>query len=96
MMKISSLATVTALASLLLVGGAFAQTTAPAAKDAAPKAEAKAPAKEAKPRTAVSLDCSKQADDKKLKGKERKKFRKECMKEAGGAPAAAPAAPAKQ
>ena len=93
MTKISSLATATALASLLLMGTAFAQTAAPAAKDA-PKTESKmaAPAekKEAKPRTAESLECSKQADDKGLKGKERKKFRKECIKEAKGA--AAPAA----
>jgi hypothetical protein len=84
MTKISSLATATALASFLLMGGAFAQTAAPAAKDAT-KTEAKAPAaekKEAKPRTAESLECSKQADEKGLKGKERKKFRKECMKEA--------------
>jgi invasion protein IalB len=90
MTKISSLATVTALASLLLMGGAFAQTAAPAAKDAP---QATAPAKEAKPRSAASLECSKQADEKKLKGKERKKFRKACIKEAGdkAAPAAAPA-----
>ncbi|MGY4316106.1 MULTISPECIES: PsiF family protein [Bradyrhizobium] len=89
MKKISTLATATALASLLLMGGAFAQTAAPAAKEAAPKADAKM-AKEAKPRTAESLECSKQADAKGLHGKERKKFRSECKK-AGGA-AAAPAA----
>ncbi|MGY3585741.1 hypothetical protein ACVIGB_005202 [Bradyrhizobium sp. USDA 4341] len=89
MMKISKLATATALASLLLVGGAFAQTAAPAAKEAAPKADGKM-AKEAKPRTAESLECSKEADAKGLHGKERKKFRSECKK-AGGA-AAAPAA----
>jgi hypothetical protein len=97
MMKISSLATATALASFLLMGGAFAQTAAPAAKDAT-KTETKAAAapaekKEAKPRTAESLECSKQADEKGLKGKERKKFRKDCIKEAKGA--AAPEAPAK-
>lgn len=84
MTKFSSLATATALASMLLMGSAFAQTPAPAAKDAT-KTEAKAPAaekKEAKPRTAESLECSKQADAKGLKGKERKKFRKDCIKEA--------------
>ncbi|MGY3487235.1 hypothetical protein ACVW1C_005118 [Bradyrhizobium sp. USDA 4011] len=90
MKKISTLATATALASLLLMGGAFAQTAAPAAKDAAPKADTKM-AKEAKPRSAASLDCSKQADEKGLKGKERKKFRKACIKEAGDK-SAAPAA----
>ena len=40
-----------------------------------------------------SLECSKEADAKGLHGKERKKFRSECKKSAGGAaPAAAPAA----
>ncbi|AUC94750.1 MULTISPECIES: PsiF family protein [Bradyrhizobium] len=93
MKTISSLATATAVASLLLMGGAFAQTAAPAAKEAAPAATTAKPAKEAKPRSAASLDCSKQADEKGLKGKERKKFRKACIKEAGdkAAPAAAPA-----
>ena len=83
MMKISSLATATAIASLLLIGSAFAQTTAPA-KTNATKIEAKAPetATEKKARTAISLECSKQADEKKLKGKERKKFRSECKKTA--------------
>src|SRR5882762_8571158 len=85
MMKISSLATATALASLLLMGSAFAQTTAPAAKDAT-KTETKAPAekKAEKPRTAESLECSKEADAKGLHGKERKKFRSECRKAAAG------------
>lgn len=90
MKTISTLASATALASLLLMGGAFAQTAAPAAKDAAPKAESKAPA-EKKPRTAESLECSKEADAKGLHGKERKKFRSECKKEKSGG-AAAPAA----
>jgi hypothetical protein len=94
MTKFSSLATATALASLLLMGSTLAQTAAPAAKDATKteaktdaKTDAKAPAaekKEAKPRTAESLECSKQADAKGLKGKERKKFRKDCIKEAKG------------
>jgi len=80
MTKISSLATATAVASLLLMGSAFAQTPAPA-KDA-PKTETKAPAekKAEKPRTAESLECSKEADAKGLHGKERKKFRSECKK----------------
>ena len=84
MTKISSFATVTALVSLLAVGSAFAQTPAPAAKDAAPKTDTKtdtkAPVekKEAKPRSAESLECSKEADAKGLHGKERKKFRSEC------------------
>ena len=55
MTKISSLATATAIASLLLMGTAFAQTAAPAKTDAT-KTEAKAPA-EKKARTAASLEC---------------------------------------
>ena len=34
----------------------------------------------AKPRTAISLDCSKQADTKGLHGKPREKFRDDCKK----------------
>lgn len=68
MMTMSSRAAATAFAFLLLTGSAFAQTAAPAAKT------------EAKPRTAASLECSKQADAKGLHGKERKKFRSECKK----------------
>ena len=50
--------------------------------------------KAAAPRSPASLECSKQADAKGLHGKERKKFRSECIKTAkGGAmPAPAPAA----
>ncbi|HEV2153269.1 PsiF family protein [Bradyrhizobium sp.] len=72
-----------ALASLLATGTAFAQTAAPAAKadaktDAAATADKKAP----KEHSAESLECSKQADAKGLHGKERKKFRSECIKTA--------------
>lgn len=87
-MTFTSRLAVVALASLLATGTAFAQTAAPAAKtDTAATADKKAP----KERTAESLECSKQADAKGLKGKERKKFRRECMKEAK-AGTAAPAA----
>ena len=83
MTRISAFATATAVASLLLMGAASAQTAAPAAKTDAPKADtAKAEPKMAKPRTAASLECSKEADEKGLKGKERKKFRSECKKTA--------------
>jgi hypothetical protein len=79
MMKISSRLAAVAVASLFFAGSALAQGTAPAA----------APAKKAeKPRSAESLECSKQADEKGLHGKDRKKFRSECLKEAkakGGA-----------
>jgi hypothetical protein len=88
MMKISSLVTATAVASLLLMGAVSAQTAAPAkpetTKTEAPKTETKAPAakKAERPRTPGSLECSRQADEKGLKGKERKKFRSACKKEA--------------
>ena len=88
MTKISALATATAIASLLLIGSAVAQTPAPAAKDAAaPKTETKVPA-EKKQRSATSLECSKEADAKGLHGKERKKFRSECIKSAKAGTAA--------
>ena len=87
MTKISSLATATAVVSLLLMGAASAQTTAPAKTDATKteaKTDAKAPAekKAEKPRTSASLECSKEADAKGLHGKERRKFRSECKKAA--------------
>jgi hypothetical protein len=72
MKTISSRAIATAFASMLLMGSAFAQTAAPAAK-----AE-KAPAVH----SAASLECSKEADAKGLHGKERKKFRSECKRSA--------------
>lgn len=76
-------AAATALASLLLLANpVFAQTpTTPAAKSDS-MAPASGDKKMAKPRTAASLECSKQADAKGLHGKERKKFRAECKKEA--------------
>ncbi len=89
MISISSRIAAAAVASLLLAGTAYAQTTAPAAKTdtMAPAAKEK---KAQKPRTAESLQCSKDADAKGLHGKERKKFMSECKKEAK-----AKAAPAK-
>jgi hypothetical protein len=79
MMTLSSRAAATAIASLFLMGSAFAETPAPAT--AAPAA--KAPVAH----SAASLECSKEADAKALHGKERKKFRSECKREAksGGA-----------
>jgi phosphate-selective porin len=85
MRTISSRAAATAFASLLLISSAFAQTTPSATPaQAAPTARATAPAetKTAKPRTAASLECSKEADTKGVHGKERKKFMSECKKAA--------------
>lgn len=84
-----------ALASLLATGAAYAQTAAPAVK-ADPKTDAATTAdkKVTKERTAESLECSKQADAKGLKGKERKKFRRDCKRDAKAGITTAPAAPA--
>jgi hypothetical protein len=82
MMTLSSRAVATAFASMLLMSSAFAQTTAPATPAPATKA-----AKTEKPRSAASLQCSKDADAKNVHGKERKKFMSECKKAAKDAAA---------
>jgi invasion protein IalB len=80
-MNISSRIAAVAIASLFFAGSALAQTTAPAAAPATA-----APAKKAeKPHSPESIACSKQADEKGLHGKDRKKFRSDCIKEAKGA-----------
>ena len=79
MTRISAFATATAVASLLLMGAASAQTAAPRQDRSAQGRHQGAGGKEGeKPRTAASLECSKEADAKGLHGKERKKFRSEC------------------
>jgi len=81
MITISCRAAGLALAASLLFGGAaYAQKPAPAASPA-PAAKA---AKTTKPRSAASLECSKEADAKGLHGKDRKKFRADCKKEQAG------------
>ena len=85
MTKISSRAVITAFAVLLFTTSSFAQSTAPAtpapvAKPAPAIKAAPAEKKAEKPRTAASIECSKQADAKGLHGKERKTFRSECKK----------------
>lgn len=86
----------TALAAAALVAGAASAKPKPASPTATPATPAAAAATSsspaspatptvkaaAKPRTAISLDCSKQADAKGLHGKERKAFRRGCMKPA--------------
>jgi hypothetical protein len=82
MMTISSRAAAAAFASLFLISTAFAQTTpAPAGK------MAPAEKKMEKPRSAASLECSKEADTKGVHGKERKKFMSDCKKTAKDAAA---------
>jgi len=77
MMTFSSRAAVAAVATLFLMSSAMAQTAAPAAAPAAKMAPEK---KAEKPRSAASMQCSKDADAKSLHGKERKKFMSECKK----------------
>jgi hypothetical protein len=87
MMTLSSRAVATAFASMLLMSTAFAQTSPPPPA-AAPAATAAPAAKKAeKPRSAASLQCSKDADAKSLHGKDRKKFMSECKKAAKDAAA---------
>ena len=57
------------LSLLLGIGAAVAETKTSEQKSG-----------EAKPRTAKSIECSKQADAKGLHGKERQKFRSKCKK----------------
>jgi hypothetical protein len=79
MMTLSSRLAATAVASLFLMGSAFAQTPAPSTAPAAnPPAATTTTTK--KPRSAFSMECSKDADAKGLHGKERKKFRKDCVR----------------
>ena len=82
MMTISSRVAATAFASLLLMSSAFAQTTTPATPAPAAKAAPAAEKKAEKPRSAASLECSKEADTKGVHGKDRKKFMSDCKKEA--------------
>ena len=77
MMTLSSRVAATAIVSLFLMGSALAETPAPATP--APAATTKAE----KPRSAASLECSKEADAKGLHGKKvRKPFMRQCKKDA--------------
>jgi psiF repeat-containing protein len=76
MMTLPSRVAAIAIASLFLMGSAFAETAAPA--NPAPAAMAKSE----KPRSAASLECSKEADTKGIHGKERHKFMRQCKKDA--------------
>jgi hypothetical protein len=82
-MKLSTLFAAVAVSSFVLAGPAFAQgTTAPAKSDTTAAPAAPAGKKASKARSAESLECSKEADAKGLHGKERKKFRSDCIKNA--------------
>jgi len=68
-MTIKMLLAATVTLALLGTGVTYAQTPSPAKTTQANK-----------PRTAKSLECSKQADEKALHGKPRKKFMSSCKK----------------
>lgn len=76
----------TIFASAMLAGSAFAQATSTPSTTTAPAATKSEPAekKAEKPHSAASIECSKEADAKGLHGKDRKKFRSECKKNAKG------------
>jgi len=74
MMTLSSRVAVTAIASLFLMGSAFAQTPAPATPAPAANVE--------KPRSAASLECSQEADTQGIHGKKRHKFMSKCKHDA--------------
>jgi hypothetical protein len=80
MMTLPSRVAAIAIASLFLMGSAFAETAAPATSAPA--------AKPAVVHSAASMECSKEADAKGLHGKERKKFRSECKRQAKSGAAA--------
>ena len=82
MTTLYSRAAATALASLLLMSPALAQTATPAPTATPSPKMAPVEKKAAQPRTAASLECSKEADGKSLHGKARKKFMSECKKTA--------------
>ncbi|MEZ5818880.1 MAG: PsiF family protein [Hyphomicrobiaceae bacterium] len=93
MQRLVSKLTIGAAALMLSASLALAQTAAPqsapaAAPKAPPAAAAKAPAKTTaakgvpkKASTPEGIECSKQADAKKLHGKERKSFRAKCIRD---------------
>jgi len=103
MMRLASKLSLSAAAMLISAGLAVAQTATQPATPKAPAAAApKAPATTAPakgvPKTATTpegIECSKQADEKKLHGKERKSFRAKCIRDIKKAAAPAKAAPAK-
>jgi len=80
MMTLSSRLAAIAIASLFLMGSSFAQTPAPSTAPAASHPPAAATTTTKRPRSAASMECSKEADTKGLKGKERRKFRRDCIR----------------
>jgi psiF repeat len=74
-MKLKLILAALATTALLSVGTAKAEpASTPGTAQTSPSAKAKAP------RSAKSIECSKQADAKGLHGKERRKFRRQCLR----------------
>lgn len=70
---------IAAIVGSFCTSAAFAQT--PPATATTPPPAAKAKKATGQPRTAESIECSKQADAQGLKGKPRKAFRAKCKKD---------------
>jgi hypothetical protein len=71
------------ISTLALAGSVWAQTPTPPVASPPPvaaPAKPAAPAMTGKPRSAKSLECSKQADSQSLHGKPRKTFMRACKK----------------
>ena len=84
-MKISSLLAAAGVALLLAGSGAYAHSKAAshtAAAATTTTAKTTTAKKASKPRSAASLECSKEADAKNVHGKARKKFMRQCKKDA--------------
>ena len=73
----------TAFAQIPLAGGRVSHTTAQATDATTVSTTMKTPKAAPKPRTAASLQCSKDADAKNVHGKPRKAFMSQCKKAAG-------------
>jgi hypothetical protein len=80
MITFSSRLAATAVASLFLMGSAFAQTPAPSTAPAASSPPAATTTTAKKPRSAASQECYDEATAKGLHGKERKKFHRDCVR----------------
>jgi hypothetical protein len=79
LVKYAAAAAISLCASLALAQTNAQTPASPAAKPAATSPAASAPTP-AKPRSALSLECSKKADAQGLRGKARKKFRPACKR----------------
>jgi hypothetical protein len=84
MKRLASKLSLGAAALLISAGLAMAQTTPqPSAPTAPPAATPKTKTTKGVPKKATTpegIECSKQADEKKLHGKERKSFRAKCIR----------------